>query len=142
MQQPAMAAQTVLPRKDVSTGMALMFFGQSLGGSVFIAVAQNILDSKLISNIEALNIPGFSPDTVVNAGATTLRSVVPAAELQRLLVAYNSAIMTALYVAVALASASIIGAATMEWRSVKKGKQGLPKSDSAVEGKAQEKAAV
>lgn len=124
MQQSNMAAQTVLPRKDASAGMALMFFGQSLGGSVFISVAQNILDNELISNFEALDLPDFTPQDVINSGATDLRGLVPASELPALLKAYNGAIINAFYVGVALACLSLLGAAAMEWKSVKKARQG------------------
>jgi len=126
MQQSNMAAQTVLPRRDVSTGMALMFFGQSLGGSVFVAVAQNILENKLISNIGQLDIAGLDPSTIVSIGATEIRAVIPDAYLPQFLVAYNDAIMTALYVGVGLAAAAILGAATMEWKSVKKARTQRP----------------
>jgi hypothetical protein len=38
MQQAGMAAQTCLDKKDVMTGIALLFFMQGLGGSIFISV--------------------------------------------------------------------------------------------------------
>lgn len=123
MQQSNMAAQTVLPRRDASAGMALMFFGQSLGGSVFISVAQNVLDNKLIGNLLKLNLPDITPETIIDAGATDLRSIVPASELPRLLVAYNDAIISAFYVGLSLACFSLIGALAMQWRSVKAGRQ-------------------
>lgn len=123
MQQSNMAAQTVLPRKDASAGMALMFFGQSLGGSVFVSVAQNVLNNKLISNLRALHLPNFKPEDIVNTGATDLRNLVPSDELPRLLVAYNDAIKHAFYLGVALAALSILGSASMEWKSVKKARQ-------------------
>lgn len=123
MQQSNMAAQTVLSRRDASAGMALMFFGQSLGGSVFLSVAQNILDNKLISNFGALHLPNFSPEEVINGGATNLRGLVPASELPQLLKAYNNAVVNAFYVGVAMAAFSIFGSAAMQWRSVKKARQ-------------------
>ena len=123
MQQSNMAAQTVLARRDVATGMALMFFGQSLGGAVFISVAQNVLNGRLISNLQRLRLPGFDPRSVIYAGATDLRTLVPADELSGLLVAYNDALVHAFYVGVALAALSIVGAVAMEWKSVKKAKK-------------------
>lgn len=120
MQQSNMAAQTVLSRRDAPSGMALMFFGQSLGGSLFISVAQNVLDNKLISNFKALDLPNFSPDSIVDSGATDLRDLVTEAELPELLVAYNGALVQCFYVGLSMACLSIVGSALMEWRSVKK----------------------
>ena len=123
MQQANMAAQAVLPRKDVSAGMALMFFGQSLGGSVFVSVAQNLLNNRLIANFEQLHLPNFSPESIITAGATELKNLVPQNELPALLVAYNDAIVHAFYVGVALAALSMVGSVAMEWKSIKKVRQ-------------------
>lgn len=38
MQQASLAAQAILDRKDISTGISLMFFAQNLGGAIFISV--------------------------------------------------------------------------------------------------------
>lgn len=119
MQQPMMAVQTVLSRKDASSGMSLIIFGQSLGGAIFASVGQNVLDNKLIKNLQLLNLP-VTPGQVVNAGATNIRKLVPAQDLPVLLLAYNDAITRgALYVGLGLASVSILGAVGMQWKSVK-----------------------
>lgn len=131
LQQPNIAAQTVLSRKDASTGVALMIFWQSLGGAIFSSVAQNILDNKLISNTAALNIPGFDPASVVSAGATNLRKAVPAEYFAPFLVAYNDALTKAMTVGVATASLTIIGALLMEWKSTKTSKQPASKKTDA-----------
>ncbi|RMY77621.1 hypothetical protein D0864_09436, partial [Hortaea werneckii] len=54
MQQATIAAQTVLRKQDVPTGVALLFFAQQLGGAIFVSVGQNVLDSKLVSGIVKL----------------------------------------------------------------------------------------
>lgn len=74
-QAPNMAAQTVLPREDVSIGASLMFFGQLLLGSVFISVGQNLLDNQLASRLAS--IPGISAHLISNTGATTLLNFIP-----------------------------------------------------------------
>ncbi|KAF2710014.1 hypothetical protein K504DRAFT_466457 [Pleomassaria siparia CBS 279.74] len=50
------SVQTVLPRKDMPIGTALVFFGQALGGVVFISVARNIFASKLDAYISVVSI--------------------------------------------------------------------------------------
>ncbi|KAI9704044.1 MAG: hypothetical protein M1820_005666 [Bogoriella megaspora] len=117
MQQASVAAQTVLSKQDAPTGVALIFFGQSFGGSVFIAVAQNILGNRLAKQLTG--IPGFDPSLIVNTGATDLRRVLDPKYLDVVLIAYNNALKDVWYLAAAVSAASIFGAAAMEWRSVK-----------------------
>jgi MFS family permease len=118
MQQPSLAAQTVMPKKDVPTGVSLMFFTQMLAGAIFISVGQNVFDSKLVGGLIAL-VHGLSPLEVVNTGATDLRKVVPANQLPEVLEVYNSALRMPFIVATAISSLCILGALPMEWRSMK-----------------------
>ena len=70
LQAPNLAAQTVLPKKDVSIGITLMVFGQLTGGAAFISVGQNVLNSQLMSRL--MNIPGVDAHAVSRSGATSL----------------------------------------------------------------------
>ena len=118
MQQPSVAAQTVLPKKDVSIGATLPYFTQTLGGSIFVSVANNVFDNKLAEGLRS--IPGVNSNVVTNVGATDLRSVIPKQYLHSVLVVYNNALRNAFYVSAALAAATIIGSLAMEWKSLKK----------------------
>ncbi|KAI6838779.1 MFS general substrate transporter [Hortaea werneckii] len=118
MQQATMAAQTVLRKQDVPTGVALLFFAQQLGGAIFVSVGQNVLNSKLVSGIVRL-VPDLSPERILNTGATELRRIVPANDLQGVLVAYNLALRQVFVVATAMACLAALGAFGLEWRSVK-----------------------
>ena len=118
MQQPMVAAQTVLRKKDVPTGTAIIIFFQLIGGSVFLAVAQNIFSNQLLSNVKHA-VPGINPALVISTGATLLKTEIPHKYLPAVQVAYNNALQHTFYVGTALAALSIIGAATMEWKSVK-----------------------
>lgn len=51
MNQPLMAAQTVLALDDVSIGTASVTFSQTLGGANFISAGQNMFTNKLLSNL-------------------------------------------------------------------------------------------
>ncbi|MCJ1312245.1 hypothetical protein MMC25_005919 [Agyrium rufum] len=118
-QQAMVAAQTVLSRKDVSTGASMMGLCQQLGGAVFLSVGNNLFDAKLASGFAS--IPGLDIGAVSSSGATDLRKMVPAALLPHVLDAYNAALQHTFILATALVSVTIFGAVTMEWRSVKKG---------------------
>lgn len=122
MQQGGLAAQTVLSKKDVPTGVALIFFCQMLGGAIFVSVGQNVFDSHLVAELVKL-VPGLSPLEIVNTGATDIRGIVPAQYLHEVLVVYNLALREVFIVALAMGCISILGAGLVEFRSVK-GKQG------------------
>ncbi|KAJ3568998.1 hypothetical protein NPX13_g6231 [Xylaria arbuscula] len=117
-QAPNLAAQTVLPKNEVAIGASLMFFSQILGGAIFISVGQNVLNNQLLSRLAKL--PGFSPALIETGGATTLINSFPGEYRHDALVAYNESLRTVFRVGLVLAALSVIGAASMEWRSVKK----------------------
>ena len=119
MQQPALAAQTVLAERDVPTGTSLMFFSQTLGGAVFISIAQNVFTNKLAEGVAT--VPGLNPHLLVNIGATQLRQFIPAQYIPLVLSAYNFALTKAFTVGLAIACASILGSASLEWRSTRAG---------------------
>ena len=131
IQQPLVAAQTVLAKKDVPTGASVMMFSQLLGGTVFISVGNNLLDLHLANNLA--QIPGLDVGAIVKAGATELRNSIPAAELPQVLVAYNDALRTVFYLAVAMTCAMSVGALAMEWKSVKQGHQKPPTKGTDIE---------
>ncbi|KAL8876078.1 MAG: hypothetical protein Q9198_005662 [Flavoplaca austrocitrina] len=123
MNQPLMAAQTVLPLDDVSIGTALVIFGQTLGGAIFVSAAQNVFTNGILTNI-AQSLPEINPELVLSAGATALRSVIEAQGLgneavERAAEAYSGALVRAFQMATGLACVTIIGAVGMEWKSVK-----------------------
>lgn len=128
-QQAQLAAQTVLKRVDVPTGLALMVFMQTMGGAIFISVGQNILTSNLVSGITQI-VEGVDPAMIVNTGATELRHLVPADQLPAVLEVYNHALRQVFLISAGLSSAAILGALGLEWKSVKKDKKGAVKKDA------------
>lgn len=121
LQQPLIAAQTVLDLPDVPVGTALMIFAQSIGSSIFISVGQNVFTNRLISSLQE-QTPDLDPNVVVSAGATGFRGTVSPEDLEGVLFAYNQALVAAFYVAVAMAVLTIVGSAMVEWKNVKAAK--------------------
>lgn len=117
-QAPNLAAQTVLATKDVPIGTSLMFFSQLLGGAIFISVGENVLNTQLVDRLSGL--PDFNIGLVINNGATSLTSSVPANLLSTVLEAYNESLRKCFQIGLIMCCLTIIGSATMEWRSVKK----------------------
>lgn len=117
-QQPTLAAQTVLDLKDIPTGVAIAMFTQLCGGALFVSVAQNVFSNSLLENA-AKDLPGIDLGALIKTGATNLKNIVPQNELQTLLEDYNGALQQAFMVGLILSVMSIVGALTMEWKSVK-----------------------
>lgn len=118
MQQTLIAVQTVLPRADVPVGTAIIMFSQTLGGALFISVAQSIFTNSLLKNLKAV-VPDLDPALVLATGATKLKDVIDPKDLAGVILAYNDTLTTTFRVGVAMAVLSIIGSVALEWKSVK-----------------------
>ncbi|OAA60612.1 MFS transporter [Akanthomyces lecanii RCEF 1005] len=70
MQQPMAAIQGVLEAAKVAVGIAIIIFSQTLGGAVFICVAQNAFQDTFKQGISAADIPGLVSETVNYIGTT------------------------------------------------------------------------
>ena len=110
-------AQNVLPRADVPLGMALMFFMQQLGGSVFVAVSQNIFSSRLVDSLSGH--AGLDTGAIVNTGATDLRTIVPLDQFNTVVRAYSHALTRVFILTAALSACMILGALAVEWKKIK-----------------------
>ncbi|KAK3390612.1 major facilitator superfamily domain-containing protein [Podospora didyma] len=119
-QLPQVAAQIVLPPRDIPTGISVSMLFQGLGGSVLISAANNVLNSRLLQNVDALAIPGVTGMDVINAGATGFRAIVPEQYIGVVIDQYGHALRQAFQIAVIMACLSALPAALLEWKSVKK----------------------
>ena len=117
LQQTNIAAQTVLDKADAPIGISLVYFGQGLGGTICVAIGQNVLDSKLIFGLSRFS--NASAQDIIHTGATELKKMFNEQQLSEVLEVYNDAIATVFYCALAFACAAIFGAVLMEWKSVK-----------------------
>jgi hypothetical protein len=124
LQQGNLAAQTVLEKRDVPTGISLMFFSQSFGGAIFVCISQSLFTNRLASGLDS--IAGVDAGVVVKAGATELARLVPADKITEVLVIYNDALVRAFWVVVAGSCLLILPALGMEWRSIKEADPSKP----------------
>ncbi|KAL7893586.1 major facilitator superfamily domain-containing protein [Trichoderma sp. SZMC 28014] len=115
-----LAIQTVLPKEEIPTGVAILFFAQQLGGAIFVSVGQTILSTLLVSRLS--EIPGLDPMMIVKTGATELAKTVPPEFLSAVINAYNYACTRIFIAALALTCASLLCAFGVEFRSIKKAK--------------------
>ncbi|PWY93640.1 putative efflux pump antibiotic resistance protein [Aspergillus sclerotioniger CBS 115572] len=117
-QQPIVAVQTVVGMEDVPTATAILSFAQTIGGSLFISVAQSVFSSRLTQDLAA-KAPGLDPSLVLDGGASNLAGYVPRQYLSAVISAYSDGLTRTFVVGTALAALSLIGSMCVEWRSVK-----------------------
>ncbi|KUJ06203.1 uncharacterized protein LY89DRAFT_603696, partial [Mollisia scopiformis] len=118
------AAQTVLPSKDVSTGVALKFFGQSLGGAIFVTVGQSVLSNKLVKNLTKIpgllaSHPGFDPSQIVSLGALELQEYFGPQYSDAVILAFNNSLDSVFQVGAIVSCLALVGALLVEWKSIK-----------------------
>ncbi|KZZ90181.1 major facilitator superfamily transporter [Moelleriella libera RCEF 2490] len=119
-QQASLAVQTVLEAEDVPSALSLVFFGLQLGGSIFVCVGQNVFNQVFVKLLHRAAIPGLDIDMVLRTGAIEIRRLIQSPEdLQKLLIAYNTAVTSTFYVVVATGVAAMISALFVQWNSVK-----------------------
>lgn len=122
---PILAVQNNSSREQISIASALLVFFQNLGGTIFLTFSEVAFNTELRKAL-AQYAPEVDPETVIVAGALAVRSVVPAASLHVVLVAYSRAFDYTRYVAVGAAGGALLTAFGMGWKSIKK-----PKAEKA-----------
>jgi hypothetical protein len=118
--------QASLPQEDIATATAIIIFAQNLSGALFIAVAQNLFQNRLMSGVLHY-APSVPVSDVIAAGAANLAASFPQAVLPSLKQAYNAAVTQTFYISVAGSALSIVGVVFMPWLSLRKsGKSTIP----------------
>jgi hypothetical protein len=117
-QAPNLAAQTVLPTRDVPIGTSLMFFMQLLGASIFIPVGQYVLLTQLGHKLAGIG--GLDLEAISSSGATSLSTSVPEHLRETVLLAYNAALRDVFRLGLAITCLIVLGIAGLEFKSVKK----------------------
>ena len=123
-QSGVIIVQTVLPLKDVPVATAMVSFFQTLGGALFIAVAQSLFQQGLTKRI-ASGAPELDPQIFLKSGATQIRTILAqlGAEdrLDVVLQGYVDGLTHTFWITTACAIAALIVCLGLEWKSVKDG---------------------
>jgi hypothetical protein len=88
--------QPLTPRDP--RGMSLLMFSQNFGAALFISFAQTICSNTLDYELR-ITAPGVDIQVIINAGASSFRTVVSKARLPGVLLAYDRAISCVFYLA-------------------------------------------
>lgn len=91
IQMPLTAVNDLISSDDVASAVAILVFCQYFGGALLLALGQTVFLARIGPALERF-APSVSTEALINAGATNIRTVVPAAELNAVLLAYNRAL--------------------------------------------------
>ncbi|KAH9890217.1 major facilitator superfamily domain-containing protein [Xylariomycetidae sp. FL2044] len=116
--QPSYVVQTLLPIADVPVGVTLITLLQNLSASIFVAAGQSVLQGELRKGLRSI-IPDLDVSTILTSGAGDLISSLPPGDQQRVKEIYSDALVLTLYISLALSGASVVGALTIRWVSMK-----------------------
>jgi hypothetical protein len=112
--------QTAVPQEDIPIATSLVMFFQQLSGSIFIAVAQSVLQNILVPQM--LDIDSLiTGKQISEAGATGLKGLVPVDRLPELLIAYAKTLNAVFRIGTVMAALGVAMACFVEWKSVKGG---------------------
>ncbi|KAL4940199.1 hypothetical protein BDV06DRAFT_224310 [Aspergillus oleicola] len=123
-QIPLTAVQTCLPADDIPQGTAAVMFFQTLGGALFIAVAQSLFQNGLIEGVKTY-APSVGPNRIVEAGATEMRNVLGELgqldQLDNVIMGFLNGLVDTYRLSLALFCVAFLVSLGFEWRSVKDG---------------------
>lgn len=118
-----LVVQNVLPRKDIPVATACVQFFQSLGGAIFLAVAQTVFQNGLIEGVQR-DVPGLEPQIFINSGANQVREILRSMGMEQyttaVLSAYLAGLRNTYYITVACAAGAFFAALGLSWVSLKK----------------------
>ncbi|KAJ9260816.1 hypothetical protein DTO195F2_4429 [Paecilomyces variotii] len=117
LQMPITAIQNLLPAQDVAIASSQVFFFQYLGGAIFLAVGETIFTNGLRSSLQTY-APNVDAQTIINAGASGVRTTAPPADLADVLLAYNHALVHTFYLALGGSAASFLTSFGMGWQRI------------------------
>lgn len=138
LQQPLLMAQVVLDPADVPFGVAFTNMMQMLGGTIFVAVSQNVFLSSLIRELPKA-LPGFDASRLLGGGVTDF-SIFTREQLPIAIPIYATSLARLFYIVVGLLAATILSAACVRWRRVNNAKkngaggQGVVATDEKTQG--------
>ena len=111
---------TVMSAKEVSIALAMLGFGGGLGSSLFVAASASLFQDRLRVELQGVTARNGTSLELGKTGLAEIRNLVGAENLKVALTGYNDAVVQTLYMPLSLALLTLVGAALIEVKSVKK----------------------
>ena len=120
-QTGVLVVQNTMPLEWVPVATACVQFFQSLGGAIFIAVAQAVFQNGLTEGVQK-NAPGIPPEIFINSGASQVREILRTMHREDLteavLNSYLQGLRYSYYITVACAAAAFVAACGLSWKKI------------------------
>ncbi|KAK4149073.1 major facilitator superfamily domain-containing protein [Chaetomidium leptoderma] len=130
-----LVVQNSVPHEWIPQATACVQFFQSLGGAIFIAVAQAVFQNGLIEGIER-GAPDLPPQAFINSGASQIPQVLEQMHatqyLPVVLSAYLDGLRNSYFITVGCAAAAFVAACGLSWKKIQKQKA-APVAEAAAE---------
>lgn len=102
---------------------ACVQFFQSMGGAIFIAVAQSVFQNGLTDGVRT-NAPGIPPEIFINGGASQVREILKSMGAEQfttaVLEAYLQGLRYSYYITVACAGTAFLASCGLSWKKISK----------------------
>ncbi|KAE8143181.1 major facilitator superfamily domain-containing protein [Aspergillus pseudotamarii] len=147
LQVPVMAGQTFAKPEDTASITAILLFFQTLGGTIFVSVAQSVFTNRLITKLLSLSST-YNPNQIISVGADDLRSHFSGTQLRDILDAYLTGLRAAWILGLACAGVAFLSSFGAKVRNMRqpahsvvtedhKGADGEIQIAGSTEGKSQ-----
>lgn len=111
-----MVGQAFAKPEDTATITAILLFFQTLGGTIFISVAQSIFSNQLIAHL--LSLPStYDVGQIIAIGADDLRAHFAGSQLRDVLDAYMAGLRAAWVLGIVCAAAAFLSSFGSKVRS-------------------------
>jgi hypothetical protein len=115
-------AQTVAPPPSISVAISIVSFAQTIGGTIFIAIAQTVFQHGILQGINT-RAPQLDPRAFLQNGATNINEVLAASHhedlLQQVLESYTDGVRNVYWVVTSCAAVALVAAYGLRWKSIK-----------------------
>lgn len=135
-QAGVLVVQNTMPLEWIPVATACVQFFQSMGGAIFIAVAQAVFQNGLATAV-ARDAPGLPAEIFINSGASQVRQILKDMNAENLtqavLGAYLEGLRNSYYITVACAGGAFVAALGLSWKKIqKRGAAAAPAAEPAV----------
>lgn len=105
--QPIIAVQNNTPQSKLAITMTLVSFCNSMGGAIFLCLAQTTFDNSLLSALTHY-APNVNAQAVIAAGAGAVRHSANPQDIHGVLLAYSKAISNTFFLGLGAALATFL----------------------------------
>ncbi|KAI0885866.1 putative MFS transporter [Annulohypoxylon maeteangense] len=122
VQMPFIAIQTLIPRPNIPSALAILIFTQYFGAALFVTTAQSIFNNSM-RTVLSETAPGVDIEKIMTGGATAVRSLVSGQQLHEVLAAYAISVDRVMYLAASLGVVAFSFGCGLGRKDIRKGRR-------------------